>query len=59
LQVGFDEFLLVKMCLLTFDFLNKLSLSLELFPLDFELVEQLLTLSLFFLYLVSGTFKLT
>ena len=59
MQVGFDEFLLVKMCLLTFDFLNKLSLSLELFPLDFELVEQLLTLSLFFLYLVSGTFKLT
>ncbi len=47
------------MCLLAFDFLDELSLGLELFTLDFELVEQLLTLSLLFLYLVSGTFELT
>ena len=46
------------MCLLAFDFLDELSLGLELFPLDSELVEQLGTLSLLFLYLVSGAFEL-
>ncbi len=47
------------MRLLALDFLDKLCLGLELLALDSQLVQQLGTLSLLFLYLVGGSFELS
>ena len=57
--ICFYKFLLIKHYLLPFYFLNKLSLSLKLFSLDFQLIQQLGTLSLFLLNLRSGPFELS